>query len=83
MVNPNANAQTPATVQIPLPPGVTPEEFAKSLKTFQKFESAVKVAKLRDKALRAAFTAIKEKYPKEWKALLDAELKKLGLPPTK
>lgn len=67
----------PSTVEIPLPPGMSKEDFVKSFASFNKMRDYT--AK-RDKCVRTALNGLKDKYPAEFKALLDAELKKVGLP---
>lgn len=53
------------------------EEKAASM--FATFVDATETQKKRDKAGLAAVKALKDKYPKDYKALLTSEYKKVGL----
>jgi len=64
------------TVSVPLPAGMTAEQFTKLLSTFQKMQD---YTKKRDKAVRNALNVLKVKYPEDYKKALDAELSKVGL----
>jgi len=71
------NNQPVNTTTITLPPGMTKEAFLKSFASFNKMKDYT--AK-RDKCVRNAFTALKAQYPNDYTRLLNAELKKAGLP---
>lgn len=77
MTNPNELAPTQPTVSVPIPAGLTAEQTAK---LFGTFANAHEYGKKRDKAIRNAFTALKVKYPNDFRSLLNTELKKVGLP---
>ena len=68
----NVNGQ-----EVELPEGWTLERYLKLTGAFM--NSAVQ-GKKRDQAVQEAVKALKKKYPAEFKTLLNAELKKVGLP---
>lgn len=67
----------PNTVNVDLPEGMSEEEFQKLFGSFNKMREYT--AK-RDKCVRVALNGLKDKYPDAYRALLNPELKKAGLP---
>ena len=58
--------------EIKLPEGMSPEQFAKLFETFTKQRDNTQV---RDKAVRAAQKDLCDKYPVEYKALVEKHTK--------
>jgi len=75
--NPTPNPTPNTTVQFELPKGMDKATFEKLFGTFNKQRE---YTQKRDKCTRLAFTALKDKHPNDYKALLNVELKKAGLP---
>jgi len=64
------------TVSVPLPLGMSAEQFTKLLATFQKTQD---YTKKRDKAVREALNVLKKAHPEDYKKALEVELAKAGL----
>ncbi len=64
------------TVSVPLPAGMTAEQFSASMKSFFKMQD---YTKKHDKAKREADKQLEKAHAPEYKKLLDAELKKVGI----
>lgn len=68
--------ETPNTVSINLPAGMTQEQFQKSMASWQK---TVDYTKKHDKAKREADKKLAKAHAEEYKKLLAAELKLVGI----
>ena len=62
--------------EVEVPKSWTPE---RAISMFSTFVDSVETQKKRDKAALAAVKALKEKHPADYKTLLTAEYKKVGL----
>ncbi len=71
-----APVTTPANISIPLPAGMTVEQFQKSMSSFFKMAD---YTKKHDKAKREADKKLEALYPAKYKELLAAELKLVGI----
>jgi len=71
---------TASTISIPLPDGMTAEQFQKSMSSFFKMAD---YTKKHDKAKREADKKLEALYPAKYRELLTAELKIVGITPKK
>ena len=66
-----------ATVEMEVPEGMSAEQFKNLTSTFLKQKD---LGRKRDIAIQKATKALREKYPSDYKTILNTELKKVGLP---
>ena len=77
MVKAMANGESKQVAEIEVPEGMSAEQVKKLIGTFF---TAREQGQKRDKAIQEANKALRKQYAAPYKALLNTELKKVGLP---